>query len=106
MRRFIYEPKEKGLVGRVIQLRREELGMSRPRLTRSIGCGSTMIGMIERGKAPFPFRRWMVYADALDVPRHEFLRIVIEEKYLEILPYVVFSEPEEGTSKTAGFFTE
>lgn len=85
---------KKNLVGQFIQKRREELGLSRPELTKIIGCGPTMIGMLERGKAPFPFRRWKIYADALAVPRHEFLRVAIEEKYPDILPYLQFKNPD------------
>ena len=81
-----------GIVGGFIRERRDALGMSRADLTRVIGCSPNLIGMIERGRVQFPFKRWMVYADALRTPRHEFLRIAVYERYPECLPYLRFEE--------------
>ncbi len=84
----------KGLVGRFIEARRDEIGMSRAQLTRKIGCSDNFIGILERGEAPFPFRRWPQYADALGVSRKKFLRIAAEERFPEIMPYLVPEESE------------
>ncbi|MGA3114451.1 MAG: helix-turn-helix transcriptional regulator [Syntrophobacteraceae bacterium] len=84
--------KTKGLVGSFIRTRRETLGMSRAELTEIIGCSPNLVGMIERGKTQFPFGRWKIYADALGVPRHEFLQIAVTERYPECLPYLRFVE--------------
>jgi transcriptional regulator with XRE-family HTH domain len=82
----------KRLVGLFIRARRETLGMSRADLTRIIGCSPNLVCMIEQGKTQFPFSRWKIYADALRVPRHEFLLIAVSERYPECVPYLRFEE--------------
>ena len=85
----------KGLVGRFIRARRKTLGMSRADLTKIIGCSPNLVCMIERAKTKFPFIRWQIYADALGVPRHEFLLLAVTERFPECLPYLRFEEASE-----------
>jgi len=88
-------PKARRIVGSFIRARRETLGMSRADLTKLIGSSPNLVCMIERGKTQFPFGRWAVYADALRVPRHEFLLMALTERYPECLPYLRFVDPRE-----------
>jgi hypothetical protein len=67
--------------------------MSRTQLGRLVGYeGPTMICMIERGITHFPLKKWEVYAEALRVPKHEFLRIVFQEAYPAAVKYIDFHE--------------
>ncbi len=86
-----------GSVGRFIQKRREQLGISRQQLTKSLGfISQTYIGMLERGKSPFPLGQWQRFSDVLSVPRHEFLRVVLQEKYPDMMPYLDFHKSESA----------
>ena len=79
-----------------IKERREELSISRDNLARMLGYKRpNMITMIENGKAGFPIDRWQIFAKALDVLKHDFLKLVLEEKYPGMLPYLRFVDPEE-----------
>jgi len=92
------EGKNQGLVGGFIRERREQLGLSRAQLTKILGfCSSGYLGVLERGRAPFPWRDWRRYADALSVPRHEFLRLAIAEKHPDMLQYLDFKQEPEAT---------
>ncbi len=80
-----------------IKTRREEMGLSQAALGRFLGYRfGNYIAMIEGGNAAFPFERWRDYADALQTPRHEFLKLIIEETFPEMMPYIDgFSDPVE-----------
>jgi transcriptional regulator with XRE-family HTH domain len=88
----------KNELGRFIRARREELGLSQLQLARALGYKwSNFIGMIETGSAMFPFDRWDDFAKELQLPKHEFLRLVLAELFPRVLPYVEFVEaPEEN----------
>jgi transcriptional regulator with XRE-family HTH domain len=76
-----------GVVGEFVQKRREELGLTRAELARRVGCSANMVCLVENGIAQFPFRRWQLYSTALEVPEHQVLRLALEERYPEVLPY-------------------
>ncbi len=80
-----------------IKTRRGEMGLSQAALGKLLGYQyGNYIAMIEGGNAAFPFERWRDYADALQTPRHEFLKLIIEETFPEMMPYIDgFSDPVE-----------
>ncbi len=80
-----------------IKTRREEMGLSQAALGKLLGYRfGNYIAMIEGTNAAFPFERWRDYADALQTPRHEFLRLIVGETFPEMMPYIDgFSDPVE-----------
>jgi transcriptional regulator with XRE-family HTH domain len=93
----------KNELGRFLRMRREELGLSQLQLARALGYKwGNFIGMIETGSAMFPFDRWDDFAKELQIPKHEFLRLVMSELFPKVLPYVQFIEgPEEVEEEEA-----
>jgi transcriptional regulator with XRE-family HTH domain len=86
-----------GKVGAFIRERREHIDMSRTTLAEKLGYEfPNMITMVELGRIKFPTNRWTDYADALSVPRHKFLEVVIGEAYPEAMPFITF-HPEKKT---------
>lgn len=74
-----------------IRYRRRELGMSQLQLGLKVGYRyGNAIAMLERGLMIFPFGNAIRFADALDIPRHEFLELVFKELYPEFADYAVF----------------
>jgi hypothetical protein len=84
-------------IGRFIKKRREEMGLSQVALGKLLQYQyGNYIAMIEAANASFPLERWRDYADALQVPRHEFLKLVLEDAFPEMMPYIDgFSDPVE-----------
>jgi transcriptional regulator with XRE-family HTH domain len=88
MSRIAVDGDIKILVGCFIKKRRKEINMSRRDLAKKLGYQwPNFIGMLETGAAKFPVESWARYADALEVPRGKFLRLVLEEVFPDMLPY-------------------
>lgn len=87
-----------------IKRRRDEMGFSQAYLGKLLGYRyGNYVAMIENGGAAFPFERWRDYADALQVPRHDFLKLILEETYPEMIPYIDgFSDPVQRTRDQRG----
>ncbi len=67
-------------VGEFIRKRRRELSLSQRDLVRMLGYKSAVsISDVEIGRTRVPFRRMYQYADALRLPRDEFVRFVVGE---------------------------
>ena len=67
-------------VGDFIRQRRRQLKMSQRDLVRMLGYKSAVsISDVEIGRTRVPFRRMYQYADALRLPREEFVRFVVGE---------------------------
>ncbi len=78
-------------VSQFMRDRREELGMSRPTLAKLLGYAwPNMIVMIENEKASFPVDRWEKFAEVLQVPKTLFLKMVLEERYPSMIPFIRF----------------
>lgn len=74
-----------------IKARREELGMTQAELGRKVGWSyGNAVAMLEKGKMKFPFDSALLFADAFQVPRHEFLELVFGNLFPEFADYVVF----------------
>jgi len=74
-----------------IRRRREELEMTQLALARKIGYRyHNAIALIERGSMMFPLDQAYQFADALEVPRHEFLELVFQELYPDYAELMVF----------------
>ena len=82
----------KNELGRLIRMRRDELGLSQLELARALGYKwGNFIGMIETSRH-VPFERWDDFAKELQFPKHVFLRLVLTELFPKVLPYVEFVE--------------
>ena len=66
-------------IGELIRTKREELGLSQAVLARVVKCRPNFISMIENGHARFPRRKWLVFAEILDLDRLEFLEMILED---------------------------
>jgi len=87
------------VIGPFIRKRREELGMTQLQMGKALRHRyGNFVGMIEKGQSPFPMEHWKEYADILQVPRHEFLKVVLEDLYPDTLDYLQFV-PKPGESK-------
>jgi hypothetical protein len=86
-----------------IKQRRTVLGLSQKALGERLGYRyGNFIAMIEGHAGGFPVDRWKDYADALEVPRHEFLKMVLEDAYPEMLEYIIgFHDPVEKRKQEA-----
>lgn len=83
-------------VGRTIRERREELNMTQGELAKKLGYKySNFIGMVENGQWKFPIDRVFQFADSLDIPRHEFLRLIIGELHPDWMPYLSFKPSQK-----------
>jgi len=84
----------RGLFGKFIRERREHLGMTLLDVAARLGYKwGNFIGMIETGAAQFPLDKWEQYAEVMEVPKHEFLRKVLEELHPRMLSYLEFRDP-------------
>ena len=92
------------VVGPFIRRRREQLGMTQLQMGKALRHRyGNFVGMIEKGQSPFPMEHWKEYADILQVPRHEFLKVVLEDLYPDTLEYLKFEPPTpRAETKKAG----
>jgi len=82
-------PRQRMMIGPYIKKRREELGITQLQMGKSLGHRyGNFVGAIEKGQSPFPLEHWQEYADFLQVPRREFLKICLTEIYPNMLPYL------------------
>jgi transcriptional regulator with XRE-family HTH domain len=86
-------------IGRRIKEQREAMGLTQSALGKMLGYRyGNFIAMVEGGNSAFPIDKWRDYADQLNIPRHEFLELVMKETYPEMIPYIDgFSDPVERT---------
>lgn len=65
--------------------------MTQTELGKALGYRyGNFIGYLENGRAVFPMEKWEEYAEVLQAPKHEFLEIVLREKYPGIIAYLDF----------------
>ncbi|MHC1697462.1 MAG: helix-turn-helix domain-containing protein [Geobacteraceae bacterium] len=84
-------------VGAFIKRKREELKMTQSELGKSLGYRyGNFIGYLENGKAVFPIEKWEEYAEVLQTPKHEFLKIVFQEKFPGMMDYLDFHTARTG----------
>ncbi len=89
-------------VGEFVRKRRRELGLSQRDLVRMLGYKSAVsISDVEIGRTRVPFRRMFQYADALHIPRAEFVRYVVGE--LQGSPAGSTAAPKLSRVKTPHF---
>ncbi len=75
--------------------------MTQTELGKALGYRyGNFIGYLENGRAVFPMEKWEDYAEVLQAPKHEFLEIVLREKYPGILAYLDF-HPARKEMKTS-----
>ena len=80
----------KETIGRFIRRRRKELGLKQLELAHRLGLTRhNFIAILEADRAAFPMGRWKDYADALEIPRPEFLKRALEENFPEMIDYIV-----------------
>ena len=78
-------------IGEFIKKRREELKMTQSELGKALGYRyGNFIGYLENGKAVFPIEKWEEYANVLQTPKHDFLKIVFQEKFPTMIAYLDF----------------
>lgn len=94
-RRYDKNGNEIRVVGEYISRRREQLNMSRPELQKKLKQrgheikSPNYIGMVENGTTPFADNEfWEKWAEALEIPKAEFLFIVLQEQHPEYLPHI------------------
>lgn len=93
-------------IGDFIKKRREELKLTQADLGKALGYRyGNFVGYLENGKAVFPLDKWEEYATVLQVAKHQFLSIVLQDKYPSMLPYLDFhvasqDEAEAPAGKT------
>lgn len=84
-------------LAKFIRERRKELDITQDTLSERLGYKTrNFISMVETGATQFPFERWADYADALEVRRVEFLRLVIRARYPEMLEFIEFRGVDEA----------
>jgi transcriptional regulator with XRE-family HTH domain len=82
-------------VGQFIRENRERLGMTQAQLGKKLGYRyGNFITMLEGGNAGFPVDKWKKYAEALEVPEHEFLKVVLGAAYPDMMPYLTIHAPK------------
>lgn len=70
---------------------RDRQNMTRAELAKKLGYKwPNFIGMLEVGSAEFPMDKWEDFAEALMVPKHKFLNLVLEARYPRMLDYLEF----------------
>ncbi len=85
-------------IGEFIKKRREELKMTQSELGKALGYRyGNFIGYLENGRAVFPLEKWEEYAEVLQTSKHEFLKIVFQEKFPAMLDYLVFRPARKNT---------
>jgi len=68
--------------------------MTQSDLARLIGYKNpNFIAIIEKDGSKFPIRSWVKFADALVIPRHQFLKVAIRQAYPEMMDYISFKPP-------------
>ena len=78
-------------VGNMIVQKREQLGLTQYEVGQKLGYKhGNYIGMLEKGQSYFPVDKWQDYARVLQVKEAEFLKVVLEEVYPNMLPYFKF----------------
>lgn len=88
-------------IGQLIRTRREDLGLTQNDLGRLLGLKyGNFIGMLETGKAAFPMARVLDYAKALEVDPPDLLRVVFQEMFPDLIPYITFHAPATKAEKT------
>ena len=93
-------------IGDCIKKRREELRLTQADLGKALGYRyGNFVGYLENGKAVFPLDKWEEYAAVLQIAKHQFLRIVLQDKFPSMLPYLDFhpasqDETEAPADKT------
>lgn len=97
MKKKVVNGKISAKIAHFIKRRREQLGLTQAQLGDRLGYRyGNFIAMIEGENSAFPLQGWINYADALDVPRQEFLNLVLSEIMPEAIPYITgFREPKE-----------
>jgi len=91
-------------IGEFIKKRREELKMTQSELGKALGYRyGNFIGYLENGRAVFPIEKWEEYAEVLQTPKHDFLKIVFQEKFPAMLDYLDFHPArKDAESSPAG----
>ena len=81
----------KTVIGNLIYNRRTQLGMTQFEVAKALGYKhGNFIGMLEKGQSYFPVDKWQDYARVLQIKEEEFLKVVLEEVYPNMLPYFKF----------------
>jgi len=84
---------DKLTVGQLIKRKREELKMTQSELGKALGYRyGNFIGYLENGKAVFPIEKWEEYATLLRVPKHLFLKVLLGERFPNMLRFVSFHD--------------
>ena len=87
-------------IGTLIKKRREEMKMTQSELGKALGYRyGNFIGYLENGKAVFPFEKWEEYAAILQIPKHEFLQTIFQEKFPSMLAYIDFHPSQQIEGK-------
>lgn len=74
--------------------------MTQTELGKALGYRyGNFIGYLENGKAVFPVERWEEYAEVLQIPKHEFLEILFQEKFPSMLAYLNFHPSQMAGAK-------
>lgn len=79
----------KSKTANLIYNRRRELGLTQFDVAKKIGYKhGNFIGMVEKGQSFFPVEKWKKYARALGVEEKQFLRVVLEDFYPDMLKFL------------------
>lgn len=84
-------------IGRYITKRRRDHGLTQRKLGLVVGIGNTAISHIETGRNPLPPERYEDFADALNIPRLEFGKFILEHTNPWL--YVLLFIPHEVTKQ-------
>ncbi len=85
-------------IGEFIKKRREDLKMTQSELGKALGYRyGNFIGYLENGRAVFPLEKWEEYAEVLQTPKHDFLKIVFQEKFPAMTAYLDFHPARKDT---------
>jgi len=88
-------------VGQLIRQKREELKMTQSELGSALGYRyGNFIGYLENGKAVFPLEKWEEYADVLQVPKHLFLKVLLRERFPNMLHFISFHNDDRLMDET------
>jgi ribosome-binding protein aMBF1 (putative translation factor) len=91
------------IVGPLIKKNRKKLQLTQKELAAKLGYKyGNFIGMLEKGQAIFPIERWEQFAKVLEIPAHEILRAIFEERYPRMLYVLDFHESTEHLEQEKG----
>jgi transcriptional regulator with XRE-family HTH domain len=85
-----YQTPDPDALARLVLQRRKNMNLTQSELAKMTGIKQNFIAMIENSSCNFPTARWIKFSEALNVPKHTLVEIIIQTKYPDFLHYITF----------------